>query len=88
MTTADVARKAELAASLAEVEARIAAACVAAGRAREEVRMLAVTKTFPALDAVLLADLGVLDLAENRDQDAGAKADEVAGWNPAWADGG
>lgn len=78
--TAD--RKAELATSLAEVEERIAAACKAAGRGRDEVRMLAVTKTFPALDAALLADLGVLDLAENRDQDAGAKAEEVAELRP------
>ncbi|RSN18049.1 YggS family pyridoxal phosphate-dependent enzyme [Streptomyces sp. WAC 05977] len=76
------ARKAELAASLAEVEERIGAACKAAGRARDEVKLLAVTKTFPALDAALLADLGALDLAENRDQEAGAKAEEVAGLRP------
>ncbi|UMP00203.1 YggS family pyridoxal phosphate-dependent enzyme [Amycolatopsis sp. EV170708-02-1] len=76
------ARKAELAASLAEVEKRIAAACEAAGRARDEVKLLAVTKTFPALDAALLADLGALDLAENRDQEAGAKAEEVAALRP------
>ncbi len=76
------ARKAELAASLAEVQERIGAACKAAGRDREDVRLLAVTKTFPALDAALLADLGALDLAENRDQEAGAKAEEVAGLRP------
>ncbi|MEV6907681.1 YggS family pyridoxal phosphate-dependent enzyme [Amycolatopsis sp. NPDC051071] len=76
------ARKAELAASLAEVEQRIAAACESAGRERDEVRLLAVTKTFPALDAALLADLGTLDLAENRDQEAGAKTDEVAALRP------
>ncbi|WP_410660773.1 YggS family pyridoxal phosphate-dependent enzyme [Amycolatopsis sp. lyj-112] len=75
-------RKAELAASLAEVEERIARACKAAGRERDEVRLLAVTKTFPALDAALLADLGTLDLAENRDQEAGAKTDEVAELRP------
>jgi pyridoxal phosphate enzyme (YggS family) len=75
-------RKEELAANLAEVEERIAAACEAAGRARDEVRLLAVTKTFPALDAALLADLGALDLAENRDQEAGAKAEEVAALRP------
>ncbi|KFZ77865.1 alanine racemase [Amycolatopsis sp. MJM2582] len=75
-------RKGELAASLAEVEERIAAACKSAGRARDEVKLLAVTKTFPALDAALLADLGALDLAENRDQEAGAKAEEVAGLRP------
>ncbi len=81
-STSPEVRKAELAASLAEVEQRIAEACKAAGRERDEVRLLAVTKTFPALDAALLADLGVLDLAENRDQDAGAKVDEVAALRP------
>lgn len=72
-------RKAELAANLAEVEARIAAACRAAGRARDEVKLIAITKTFPASDAALLAELGVTDVGENRDQEAGPKAAEVPG---------
>jgi hypothetical protein len=76
------ARRAELAEALAAVEARIAAACAAAGRARDTVRLLAVTKTFPALDAALLADLGVHDLAENKDQEASEKVDEVAKLRP------
>jgi pyridoxal phosphate enzyme (YggS family) len=75
-------RRAELAKALAAVEERIDRACAAAGRSRSEVRLLAVTKTFPAADAALLADLGVLDLAENRDQEAGPKAVEVAGLRP------
>jgi pyridoxal phosphate enzyme (YggS family) len=75
-------RKAELAEALSAVEERIAAACRAAGRAREEVRLIAVTKTFPASDAALLADLGVTDLGENRDQEAGPKAAEVARLRP------
>jgi pyridoxal phosphate enzyme (YggS family) len=75
-------RRAELAANLAEVEERIAAACRAAGRARDEIRLIAVTKTFPASDAALLADLGVADVGENRDQEAGPKAAEVAGLRP------
>jgi pyridoxal phosphate enzyme (YggS family) len=75
-------RKAELAANLAEVEARIAAACRAAGRARDEVKLVAITKTFPASDAALLAGLGVTDVGENRDQEAGPKAAEVAELRP------
>jgi pyridoxal phosphate enzyme (YggS family) len=75
-------RKAELAENLAEVEARITAACRAAGRARDEVKLIAVTKTFPAADAALLADLGVTDVGENRDQEAGPKAAEVAELRP------
>ncbi|WP_406634737.1 YggS family pyridoxal phosphate-dependent enzyme [Amycolatopsis sp. WGS_07] len=75
-------RRAELAASLAAVEERIANACAAAGRSRDEVRLLGVTKTFPAADAALLTDLGLLNLAENRDQEAGQKAAEVAELRP------
>jgi pyridoxal phosphate enzyme (YggS family) len=75
-------RKAELAKALEVVEDRISRACAAAGRARAEVRLVAVTKTFPATDAALLADLGLGDLAENRDQEAAPKAARVAGLRP------
>ncbi|MEU4522554.1 YggS family pyridoxal phosphate-dependent enzyme [Amycolatopsis sp. NPDC024027] len=70
-------RKAELAENLAEVEERIAAACRAAGRPRDEVKLIAITKTFPASDVALLAELGVTDVGENRDQEAGPKAAEL-----------
>ncbi|MEU7617431.1 YggS family pyridoxal phosphate-dependent enzyme [Micromonospora rifamycinica] len=71
-------RRAELAAGLAAVRTRIAGACVAAGRDPAGVTMIAVTKTYPAGDAVALAGLGVVDLGENRDQEAAPKAAEVA----------
>ncbi|MGW3357857.1 YggS family pyridoxal phosphate-dependent enzyme [Streptomyces bungoensis] len=67
-------RKTELAANLAKVEERIAAACAAAGRGREEVTLIVVTKTYPASDVRILAELGVRHVAENRDQDAAPKA--------------
>ena len=67
-------RKDELAENLAKVERRIADACAAAGRAREEVTLIVVTKTYPASDVRILAELGVRDVAENRDQDAAPKA--------------
>ena len=67
-------RSAELAANLAKVEERIAAACAAAGRGREEVTLIVVTKTYPASDVRILAELGVRHVAENRDQDAAPKA--------------
>jgi pyridoxal phosphate enzyme (YggS family) len=67
-------RKAQLAGNLAKVEERIAAACVAAGRKREEVTLIVVTKTYPAGDVRLLSELGVRHVAENRDQDAAPKA--------------
>lgn len=71
-------RRAELASSLAEVKHRIERACTAAGRPRTSVRLLAVTKTFPALDVALLATLGVGEVAENREQEASEKVAEVA----------
>lgn len=67
-------RRTELADSLTAVEERIASACAAAGRKREEVTLVVVTKTYPASDVRLLHELGVLNVAENRDQDAAPKA--------------
>jgi pyridoxal phosphate enzyme (YggS family) len=67
-----------LAANLAQVRTRIAAACEAAGRHRREITLIAVTKTFPASDVIALAALGVRDIGENRDQEAAPKAAEVA----------
>jgi len=72
-----VSRKEELARNLAEVEDRIERACVEAGRGRGEVKLLAVTKTWPASDVELLYELGLRDFAENRDQDASAKVGQL-----------
>jgi PLP dependent protein len=82
MTAPQSQRRDELAAALAAVRERIGAACASAGRAAGEVRLIAVTKTFPATDAALLTDLGQLDLAENREQEATAKVAELAELRP------
>ncbi|GGN69678.1 YggS family pyridoxal phosphate enzyme [Streptomyces albiflavescens] len=71
-------RKAQLAENLAKVEERITAACIAAGRKREEVTLIVVTKTYPASDVRILSELGVRHVAENRDQDAAPKAAECS----------
>ena len=71
-------RSQQLAANLARVRARIAAAVRAAGRNPAEVTLVAVTKTYPASDVVALARLGVTEIGENRDQEAAGKAAEVA----------
>ena len=76
---ADLTRGEELAAALAAVEARLSAACAAAGRRREDVLLVAVTKTRPASDVALLRDLGVRDAGESKDQEAAAKAAELSG---------
>jgi uncharacterized pyridoxal phosphate-containing UPF0001 family protein len=67
-------RLAELEASLAAVRARIAAACAEADRDSSEITLVAVTKTFPASDIMLLSQLGVTDIGENKDQEAAQKA--------------
>jgi pyridoxal phosphate enzyme (YggS family) len=84
MMTAE--RLAELATNLAAVRARIAGACAAAGRDPAEVQLIAVTKTFPVPDIMLLARLGVVDVGENKDQEAAPKvaACAAAGLDLRW----
>ncbi|MEV0784870.1 YggS family pyridoxal phosphate-dependent enzyme [Streptomyces sp. NPDC050423] len=77
-------RKTQLAANLAQVEERIASACAAAGREREEVTLIVVTKTYPASDVRILYELGVRHVAENRDQDAAPKAAACADLSLTW----
>jgi pyridoxal phosphate enzyme (YggS family) len=77
-------RKAQLAANLAKVEGRIAAACAAAGRKRDEVTLIVVTKTYPASDVRILSELGVRHVAENKDQDAAPKAAECSDLSLVW----
>lgn len=71
-TQQDADRRAEVQAGLAEVRARIERARLAAGR-HDEVTLVVVTKTFPPSDVEILAGLGVVDVAENRDQEARTK---------------
>ncbi|MCX4397227.1 YggS family pyridoxal phosphate-dependent enzyme [Streptomyces sp. NBC_01767] len=77
-------RKAQLAENLSRVEERIVSACTAAGREREEVTLIVVTKTYPASDVRILHGLGVRHVAENRDQDAAPKAAECADLSLTW----
>ncbi len=75
LTGGETARRDELAANLTAVRARIDRAAAAAGRV-DPVRLIVVTKTFPASDVDLLATLGVTDVGENRDQEGRAKYEE------------
>ncbi len=63
---------------VAAVEARIAAAARAAGRAPADVKLLPVTKTHPAIAAVYAARRGLAAVGENRVQEAAAKRPETA----------
>ncbi|MFD6532213.1 YggS family pyridoxal phosphate-dependent enzyme [Streptomyces sp. NPDC060184] len=77
-------RSTELADNLARVEERIASACAAAGRPRDEVTLIVVTKTYPASDVRILHGLGVRQVAENRDQDAAPKAADCSDLSLTW----
>jgi pyridoxal phosphate enzyme (YggS family) len=77
-------RRTELADSLALLRGRIEAGCVAADRDPDSVTLIAVTKTFPASDVRLLAELGITDVGENRDADAAAKHAECADLDLRW----
>ncbi|MGH3301526.1 MAG: YggS family pyridoxal phosphate-dependent enzyme [Streptosporangiaceae bacterium] len=67
-------RLAELGANVAAVRSQIAAACAAVGRDPAEISLVAVTKTFPVSDIMLLSRLGVIDIGENRDAEAAPKS--------------
>lgn len=71
-----MSRRDEIASGLAEVEHRIETACAASGRSRDEITLIVVTKTHPASDVVLLAELGVTDVGENRHPEAQLKREE------------
>ncbi|MFC3998635.1 YggS family pyridoxal phosphate-dependent enzyme [Nocardiopsis sediminis] len=77
-------RAARIAANLESVRDRVARACAAAGRPAGDVTLIAVTKTFPASDVRILAELGVRDIGENRDQEAAPKAAESADLDLRW----
>jgi len=73
----DDARRDELAANLADVRSRMAAAARDAGRDPADLTLVAVTKTWPAADVRRLVELGIHDVGENRDQEASDKAREL-----------
>jgi len=64
-------------ANVAQVEAKIAAACARAGRQRDEVTLVAVTKTFPAIAVDHAVAAGIKDVGENRVQEARDKQPET-----------
>lgn len=69
----------QFAANLAEIELRIKAACERSGRARSEVKLMAVTKTQPAEAAVMALQSGVGHIGENRVQEAASKRGALGG---------
>jgi pyridoxal phosphate enzyme (YggS family) len=82
--TGNSPRAVELADNLTRLLARIDAACAAAGRDPGEVRLLPVTKYFPASDIAELYRLGRCEFGENRPQEATAKTAELSGLGVRW----
>ena len=73
-----------IAANLQAVRARIAAACVAAGRPLDAVQLLAVSKTWPAAGVREAAAAGQHAFGENYVQEAVDKAAELAALQLDW----
>ncbi|QDX81824.1 YggS family pyridoxal phosphate-dependent enzyme [Denitratisoma sp. DHT3] len=73
-----------IAANLQAVNARIAAACAAAGRGRESVSLLAVSKTWPATAVRAAAECGQRAFGESYVQEAAAKIDALADAGLEW----
>src|SRR3990167_5726909 len=73
-----------IAANLQAVRARIAAACVAAGRPLDAVQLLAVSKTWPAASVREAAAAGQRAFGENYVQEGVDKAAELAALQLDW----
>ena len=71
-------RAQDIAAALANVEDRITKAASSAGRNRSDLTLIAVTKTYPASDVQILADLGVTNFGENRSDEGSEKSQAIA----------
>jgi pyridoxal phosphate enzyme (YggS family) len=67
---------------LQEVKERIQSAAASVNRNPNEISLIVVTKTFPISDIEILRDLGEANFGENRDQEAGPKAQAIpATWH-------
>ncbi len=73
-----------IAANLQAVRARIAAACLAAGRPTDSVQLLAVSKTWPAAAVREACAAGQRAFGENYVQEGAEKAAELAGLGLEW----
>lgn len=73
-----------IASNLQAVQARVAAACRACGRAPGEVTLLAVSKTWPAQDVAAAVAAGQRAFGENYVQEGVAKAEALASLNLEW----
>lgn len=61
------------------VRARIESASQKVNRSSADVTLIAVTKTYPVSDAMILSQLGIANFGENRSSEGAAKAAEIKG---------
>ena len=71
-------RKEEITRNLQGVKERINRAAQSADRDPADIELIVVTKTFPVSDIEILCDLGETNFGENRDQEAGPKAEIIS----------
>jgi pyridoxal phosphate enzyme (YggS family) len=70
-------RATEISLALAQVEERIVRACLSASRTRDDVTLIAVTKTYPLSDVEILQRLGITNFGENRDSEGVEKSSAI-----------
>ena len=74
----------ELRLGLEATRERIDHACQQAGRSSNDVTVVVVTKTYPVSDVEILQELGVTDVGENKDQEAGPKREQMTHQGLRW----
>jgi pyridoxal phosphate enzyme (YggS family) len=78
----ELKRADDISQALSQVEERIARACLSAGRNRDDVTLIAVTKTYPVSDVQILQGLGINNFGENRDAEGVEKSSLIeAHWH-------
>jgi len=70
--------------NVAQVRERIAAACRRSGRRLDEVKLVAISKTFPPESIRAAYEAGLRDFGENRVQEAAAKRPALADLSVTW----
>ncbi|HKG46628.1 MAG TPA: YggS family pyridoxal phosphate-dependent enzyme [Pyrinomonadaceae bacterium] len=74
----------QLATRLSGIRARITAAAESSGRAAEEVKLIAISKTHPASAIKRVIEFGAVDIGENRVQEAEEKISEIGRGAARW----
>jgi hypothetical protein len=70
--------------NVAQVRERIAAACRRSGRAPDDVKLVAISKTFPPQSVRVAYEAGLRDFGENRVQEAAAKRPALSDLSITW----